>query len=79
MAAIQEGKVHFVLLSSNSLFSHFFTNKIHLNSERLFEACFTKDVLIISSVNLPEKNEVDPCLEDEKKTAPSQVILHSLV
>jgi len=46
MAAIQEGKVHFVLLCSNSQFLHFFTHKIHLNSEHLFEACFTEDVVI---------------------------------
>ena len=45
MAAIQEGKVHFVLLCSNSQFFHFFTRKIHLNSEHLFEACFTEDVV----------------------------------
>ena len=43
MAAVQEGKVTLVLLSLNSQFCMFYTDKIHMNFELLFEVCFTED------------------------------------
>ena len=45
MASIKEGKVEFVFLSLNLLCLHFCTNKIYLNSQLMFEACFTEGVV----------------------------------
>ena len=45
MAPIQEGKVDFVFLSLNLQFLHFCRHKIHLNSQLMFEACFTEGVM----------------------------------
>ena len=50
-----------------------FTDNIHLNFEQLFKVCFTEDGMNFSSVNILERNQDNPCLEDEKKAVTSQV------
>lgn len=72
MAAIQEGKVPFVPFAFLNNFVCF-TDSVHLNFEQLFKVCFTEDGMNFSSVNIPEQNQDNLCLEDEKKAATSQV------
>lgn len=71
MAAIQEGKVEFVLLFRIFSFCIFFTHKLRLNSKLLFEVYLSEDERNFLVSEYTGAKKADPYLEAEGKTTSS--------